>query len=63
MQLRGPGKPNRVLSKMRSSDLTYVWTAEGWLYRTVVIESVLTPRGWLADECRNGQSNSFLLNF
>ena len=46
MQLQD-GKPNRVLSKMRSSDLTYVWTAEGWLYRTVVIESVLTPRGWL----------------
>jgi putative transposase len=42
----GTKAPNRVLSTMRSSgftsnwiaDFTYVWTAEGWLSVTIVID-------------------------
>jgi hypothetical protein len=32
------------------ADFTYIWTAEGWLYVSAVID-LLAPGGWLVDEC------------
>ena len=31
-------------------DITYLWTAEGWLYLAVLVGSVLPSGGWLGVE-------------
>ena len=42
--------PNRVWA----SDITYIATGEGWLYRRSF--TTFTPGQWLAGQCRNGFS-------
>jgi transposase InsO family protein len=42
------------------TDITYIWTTEGWLYLAVVLErsaaAVVFPKSsWLVDECQYGK--------